>query len=128
MGLFALDGCNSPFEHLATGLSLFSMVSEIDGKLAVCDDTCYILGFDDQDVTRIVQVILNSQQAQDFMRSICFFGAKRAINKDILMRIDLLSVLKMVDRETIGLGKEEYKKATNYILQHGMAVAAGAAR
>ena len=104
------------------------MVSEIDGKLAVCDDTCYMLGFDDHDVTRIVKVILNSQQVQDFMRSICFFDAKRVINKDILMRIDLLSVLKMVDRETIGLGKEEYEKATNFILQHGMAVAAGATR
>ena len=92
------------------------MVSEIDGKLAVCDDTCYMLGFDDHDVARIVQVILNSPQVQDFMRSICFLDAKRAINKDMLMRIDLLSVLKMVDREAIGLGKEEYEKVTNYMI------------
>lgn len=102
----------------------FSMVSEIDGKIAVCDDTCYMLGFDDYDVARIVQEILNSQQIQDFMESICFYDAKRAINKDMLMRINLLPALKTFDCKTIGLTKEEDEKALNFILQHCNAVTA----
>ena len=102
----------------------FSMVSEIDGKIAVCDDTCYMLGFDDYDVARIVQEILNSQQIQDFMESICFYDAKRAVNKDMLMRINLLPALKTFDCKTIGLTKEEDEKALNFILQHCNAVTA----
>jgi len=102
----------------------FSMVSEIDGKIAVCDDTCYMLGFDDYDVARIVQEILNSQQIQNFMESICFYDAKRAINKDMLMRINLLPALKTFDCKTIGLTKEEDEKAINFILQHCNAVTA----
>lgn len=102
----------------------FSMVSEIDGKNAVCDDTCYMLGFDDYDVARLILHILNSQPVQDFINSICFYDAKRAINKDMLMRINLLPALKLLDPKTIGLTKEEYEKATKYIVQHSNAVTA----
>lgn len=102
----------------------FSMVSEIDGKNAVCDDTCYMLGFDDYDVARLILQILNSQPVQDFINSICFYDAKRAINKDMLMRINLLPALKLLDPKTIGLTKEEYEKATKYIVQHSNAVTA----
>ena len=102
----------------------FSMVSEIDGKSAVCDDTCYMLGFDDYDVARLILQILNSQPVQDFINSICFYDAKRAINKDMLMRINLLPALKLLDPKTIGLTKEEYEKATKYIVQHSNAVTA----
>lgn len=102
----------------------FSMVSEIDGKNVVCDDTCYMLGFDDYDVARLILQILNSQPVQDFINSICFYDAKRAINKDMLMRINLLPALKLLDPKTIGLTKEEYEKATKYIVQHSNAVTA----
>ncbi len=102
----------------------FSLVSEIDGKNAVCDDTCYMLGFDDYDVARLILQILNSQPVQAFINSICFYDAKRAINKDMLMRINLLPALKILDRETTGLKKEEYEKATKYIVQHSNAVTA----
>ena len=49
----------------------FSMVSDIDGKTAVCDDTCYMLGFDDYDVAWLTLQILNSKSVQDFINSIC---------------------------------------------------------
>lgn len=67
----------------------FSLVSEIDGKTAVCDDTCYMLGFNNYDVAQKTLEILNSQPVQDFISSVCFFDSKRAINKDLLMRINL---------------------------------------
>ena len=102
----------------------FSLVSEIDGKNAVCDDTCYMLGFDDYDVAKLILHILNSQPVQDFVNSICFYDAKRAINKDMLMRINLLPVLKIMDAKAIGLTKEGYKKATKYIVEQSNAVTA----
>ena len=102
----------------------FSLVSEIDGKIAVCDDTCYMLGFEDYNVARLILQILNSQPVQDFINSICFYDAKRAINKDMLMRINLLPALKILDSKTIGLSNEEYEKATKYIVQQSNAVTA----
>ena len=102
----------------------FSLVSEIDGKIAVCDDTCYMLGFEDYNVARLILQILNSQPVQNFVNSICFYDAKRAINKDMLMRINLLPALKILDSKTIGLSNEEYEKATKYIVQQSNAVTA----
>lgn len=99
----------------------FSLVSEIDGKCAVCDDTCYMLGFDDYNVARLTLEILNSQSVQDFINSVCFYDAKRAINKDLLMRINLLSTLNNIDYKKLSFTKEEYEKASNYIIQHSKA-------
>lgn len=102
----------------------FSLVSEIDGKIAVCDDTCYMLGFDDYDVALLTLRILNSQSVQDFVNSICFYDAKRAINKDMLMRINLLPALNLLDNHSLGLKREEYARAAKYITQHSNAVTA----
>ena len=102
----------------------FSLVSEIDGKIAVCDDTCYMLGFEDYNVARLILQILNSQPVQNFVNSICFYDAKRAINKEMLMRINLLPALKILDSKTIGISNEEYEKATKYIVQQCNAVTA----
>lgn len=95
----------------------FSLASEINGKTVVCDDTCYMLGFDSYDVARLTCGILNSQPVQDFVNSICFYEAKRAINKDMLMRINLLPALYSLDAPTIGITKEELDKASEYIIQ-----------
>ena len=102
----------------------FSLVSEIDGKIAVCDDTCYMLGFDDYDVAWLTLHILNSQPVQNFVNSICFYDAKRAINKDLLMRINLLPAINLLDRQTLELTKDGYERATKYIIQHSNAVMA----
>lgn len=102
----------------------FSLVSEIDGKIAVCDDTCYMLGFDDYDVAWLTLRILNSQPVQDFVNSICFYDAKRAINKDLLMRINLLPAINLLDSQTLELTKDGYERAAKYIIQHSNAVMA----
>ena len=102
----------------------FSMVSDIDGKTAVCDDTCYMLGFDDYDVAWLTLQILNSKSVQDFINSICFYDAKRAINKDLLMRINLLPAILLLNSQTSELTKNEYERAKNYIIQHSNAIMA----
>ena len=100
----------------------FSIVSEIDGKTAVCDDTCYILGFDDYSVARLSFGILNSKAVQDFINSICFYDAKRAINKDMLMRMNILSAFNLLKGQNFGLSQKEFVEASRYIIQHGNAV------
>lgn len=102
--------------------STFSLVSEIDGKVAVCDDTCYMLGFDDYGVAALVHNILNSQHVQEFIKSICFYDAKRAVNKEMLMRISLMSALNNMTKFKAGLSKKEYMAASRYIIQHTTAI------
>jgi hypothetical protein len=104
--------------------SQFSLVSEIDGKSAVCDDTCYMLGFDSHEVAVLTLGLLNSQVVQDFVNSVCFYDAKRAINKDLLMRINLIAALRLTKGETFGLTKEEYDAASSYIIRQGRALTA----
>lgn len=100
----------------------FSLVSDIDGKTAICDDTCYMLGFDDEAVARVVLGILNRQVVQDFINAICFYDAKRAINKDMLMRINLLAALRLTRGQWFGLSQAVYSEASRYITQHGKAL------
>ena len=102
--------------------SLFSLVSDIEGKTAVCDDTCYMLGFDDYAQATLTRDILNSKPVQDFINSICFYDAKRAINKDLLMRINLLSALQLVKDNSFGLSQKEFANASQYIIRHGKAI------
>lgn len=67
----------------------FSLVCPIEDKCVMLDDTCYLLGFDNQELAQCFMKILNSPIVQKFMQSLVFFDAKRNINKDLLMRIDL---------------------------------------
>ena len=67
----------------------FSLVKPMENKCVMLDDTCYLLGFDDEDTANCVLKILNSEIVQRFMKSLVFYDAKRSINKDLLMRIDL---------------------------------------
>lgn len=48
-----------------------------------------LLGFDNEDTANCVLKILNSEIIQRFMKLLVFYDAKRGINKDLLMRIDL---------------------------------------
>lgn len=75
----------------------FSLVSEIGGKLALLDDTAYLVGFDTYEEAVATQRILNSDLVQDYMTSVLFEDAKRPINKEMLMRIDLSRLLQRQD-------------------------------
>ena len=71
----------------------FSLLTPIDGKAVMLDDTCYMLGFDNLAYAKITYSILNSQLVQQFISTICFADAKRVVSTELLMRIDLLKAL-----------------------------------
>lgn len=90
----------------------FSLASTILGKPVLVDDTTYQLGFDNLLYAETTLKILNSPLVQEFVQSICFEDAKRPINKDLLMRIDLANSAKKLGRIFLGLSESEY---TNYL-------------
>jgi hypothetical protein len=61
------------------------------------DDTCYFIGFDNLEDAQIAQFLLNKPETQEFIESFMFFDAKRAITKDLLMRINLDKILRNTD-------------------------------
>lgn len=79
--------------------SHFTLVSPIDSKPIMLDDTCYFIGFDDLKMAEIAHYLLNSDLVQKFLKSIIFSDSKRSINKDTLMRIDFEMTFKSADFE-----------------------------
>lgn len=74
----------------------FSLVGLIEGKPVMLDDTCYMVGFDDAVTAKVVFRTLNDDCVRSFLHSLIFFDAKRIINKELLMRINLDSALNIV--------------------------------
>lgn len=89
----------------------FSVVGPYQGKPVVFDDTCYFLPFDTPDQARLVESMLRSTTAMDFLLSLIFWDAKRPITADVLKRLDLARLaeeLGIEDRfRTLGLGGEK---------------------
>jgi hypothetical protein len=75
----------------------FTFIAPVDGKPLMLDDTCYFIGFNEERFAKIALFLLNHKYTQNFLKSIIFFDSKRAITKDILMRIDLQKLYKMID-------------------------------
>jgi hypothetical protein len=71
----------------------FSLILPLNNKPIMLDDTCYFIGFDNIIDAIIILIALNHETTQEFFNSLIFFDSKRVITKDILMRIDLASVL-----------------------------------
>jgi hypothetical protein len=110
-------GCYSfkKYKVVVSGLykkPYFSLLGEINGKPVMVDDTCYLLGFDNYKYALLTQRILNSPSVQSFIHSLLFIEAKRAINKDLLMRINLLEAIKHFNRDEIDAIETEWN---NYI-------------
>jgi hypothetical protein len=85
-----------PFKIAISGLykqTAFSLIEPSNGKCLMLDDTCYLLGFDNRNDAVFTFLLLNSDAAQGFLNSIIFWDAKRAITKDVLMRIDLIKLV-----------------------------------
>jgi len=80
-----------PYKVAISGLykqTKFSLV-EPNSTVLMLDDTCYFIGFDSLEEAEIVQNLLNQPETQKFIESFMFTDAKRAITKDLLMRISL---------------------------------------
>ena len=81
---------------------VFSLINT--ENVAMLDDTCYFLSFDNLTYAQICTILLNSSPVKEFLKSLIFPNAKRPYTKDILMRINLNEICKYID----------YKKLINY--------------
>lgn len=82
----------APYKVAISGLHktpIFRLVTPINGKPVVLDDTCYFLPFKDSTEALVVTAILNSPETLDLIESLVFWDAKRPIVKKLLSRLDL---------------------------------------
>ena len=89
-----------PYKVAIAGMyktTIFSLVKPINNKPVMLDDTCYFIGFDTLIEAEITRFLLNKEITQNFIQSIAFKDAKRMITKDLLMRIDLVEIIKKID-------------------------------
>ncbi|MCK9452936.1 MAG: SAM-dependent methyltransferase [Bacteroidales bacterium] len=75
----------------------FTLVTPANGKPIMLDDTCYFIGFEKEKYAKIALYLLNHKHTQQFLKAIIFTDSKRAVTKDILMRIDFLMLYKLFD-------------------------------
>ena len=95
-----------PYKVAISGLYktfAFTLIFPLNEKPVMLDDTCYFLGFDTEEEAIITHKLLNHDITQKFLKSIVFLEAKRAFTKDILMRIDLLSLVRLMNFSDLGL-------------------------
>ena len=57
------------------------------------DDTCYFIGFDDKIEAEAIFELLRTDNVKEFLNSLIFSDAKRSVTKDLLMRIDILTMM-----------------------------------
>ncbi|MDZ8054577.1 MAG: SAM-dependent methyltransferase [Aulosira sp. ZfuVER01] len=67
----------------------FRLISHIEAKPAVCDDTIYFLSFDDEQVAYKNFQLLSSSLAKEFYSSLIFWDEKRPIKSSILNCLNL---------------------------------------
>lgn len=109
----------APYKIVVSGLykhTRFSLVPTIENKPVIVDDTCYLLGFDTEINAKITLKLLNRQDAQDLLHSLIFSDAKRVINKDILMRLNLSALAESCTSEELDTSQvalDEYKMSIN---------------
>ncbi len=77
----------------------FTLISPIDTKPIMLDDTCYFIGFEILKMAEIAHYIVNSELVQKFLKSIIFSDSKRSVNKDTLMRINFEKAFENSDFE-----------------------------
>ena len=85
----------SPWKIVISGLyknMIFSKIGSIDGKPIVVDDTCYMLGFEEENQADFVLEMLTSDICKEFIKSIVFLDNKRPITVALLNRINIQSV------------------------------------
>jgi hypothetical protein len=78
-----------PYKVAISGLykqTKFTLVKP-NGTVLLLDDTCYFIGFDTLEEAQNIQKLLNQLETQEFIESFMFTDSKRAITKDLLMRI-----------------------------------------
>ncbi|MCL2683564.1 MAG: SAM-dependent methyltransferase [Bacteroidales bacterium] len=82
-----------PYKVAISGLykqTKFTLIKP-NGTVLLLDDTCYFIGFNTFEEAQEIQNLLNQLETQEFIESFMFTDAKRAITKDLLMRIGLVN-------------------------------------
>lgn len=93
-----------PFKVAISGLYKtyhFTLVLPQNDKPVMLDDTCYFIGFDRIEYAVYAIILLNSKTTEAFLKSITFSDAKRVFTKDLLMRLDLLNLAKVIPQNEI---------------------------
>ena len=94
-----------PYKVAISGLykqTKFTLV-EPNRTVLMLDDTCYFVGFDTLEDALTTQFLLNKTETQEFIQSFMFTDAKRAITKDLLMRLDFNSIIQNTDYSELPL-------------------------
>ena len=112
-----------PYKVAISGLykqTKFTLV-ESNGTALMLDDTCYFIGFDTLEDALITQFILNKPETQKFIKSFMFTDSKRAITKELLMRIDFNSIVRNIDCSELlhSVHHDKWIDYTNKILSKG---------
>lgn len=101
----------APYKIAVSGLykhTCFSLISPIGNKPVILDDTCYLIGFESERIAQITLKILNGRYAQNLLHSLMFADAKRIINKDLLMRLDLKAIVNKYSPESLAISDSEF--------------------
>lgn len=94
---------------------VFSLVEPIAGKPVMVDDTCYLLSFDNFEYAKLTLCMLQSDILKHFIQNICFMDAKRVVNRELLMRINLYQLSKTVDFSDTGISDERIQEYQNWL-------------
>lgn len=93
---FALFGIGdyafAPWKVAVSGLHRtprFALVSPVDDKPVLFDDTCYFLPFEDEREAQVVEAILNSEECRKFLEALTFTDSKRPIKVELLERLNI---------------------------------------
>jgi hypothetical protein len=79
----------------------FCLISPHEGKPVMLDDTCYFIACKTESEAVVLEQLLNSKVAQEFLSAFIFWDAKRPITASLLNRLDLF---KLADE--LGKGEE----------------------
>ncbi|HEY6120676.1 MAG TPA: hypothetical protein VIV66_12000 [Pyrinomonadaceae bacterium] len=89
----------APYKVAISGLHktpLFALVTPLDRRSVMLDDTSYFLGFEKYEDALFTASVLNTPLIKQFLESIVFVDAKRPYTKEQLMRIDLANAVKLI--------------------------------
>ena len=70
----------------------FNVVGHLNEKPIMVDDTCYFIPCESYEEANFFAQLLNSEITKKFIRTLVFFDTKRAINIDLLKRLDLKKI------------------------------------
>jgi hypothetical protein len=79
----------------------FAVVGPYAGMPVVLDDTCYFIPCQSEEEAQYLSGLLNSEVAEEFLRSFIFWDAKRPITISVLERLSLMALARELGAEDI---------------------------